>query len=634
MASPVTALLLVDLQRDYLDRPGLVPDQATLVAAVARLLDGFRAAGAPVAHVRTIVRADGSDAMPHWAGRLQCVAGTPGAEPPSLLTERPGELIAAKRHYRGFADPALDPWLRARGVTRVVIAGVYSHACVREAALDAYERGYDVIIAEDATGTDDAVHAERTRAWLEGRAARHLPAASIVRDLDTMAPGPVQHPVSTTDVCASAAMAQRAWAATPREERLALLDRWADALTERAEALADCLVEEIAKPRGAAVDEVRRAIGHIRTATDLVRSGVADDEPVDDGVVVRHRPVGVVAALMPWNNPMALPCGKIAPALAFGNAVVLKPAPEGERSAALLLDALAAAGLPAGLVGVVPGGPRAGESVIDDIHVDAVTVTGSIATGRAIATRCAVLGKPVQAELGGNNAAIVLADADLESAVPALVRNAVAYAGQRCTAIRRFVVVRDVLADFLDRAAEEYEQLRVGDPADPATEVGPVISVGAARRIEGVIADAVDAGALRVAQSHPPHRTPPRWADRFVLPILLLVDDPHARVVQEETFGPVAVVQPVDGLDEAIVVANAVEQGLVQSVVTRDRRSAAVALDRAQAGVVQWGPGIVPVHPDAPFGGWKASGLGPPEHGRWDAGFLTRPQAVYGSPWS
>lgn len=618
-------MVLVDVQRDYLDRPGLVPSEATLVAATSRLLRGFREAGAPVAHVRTLVRADGSDAMAHWRSwpSLPCVEGSPGAAPPAALAERDGELVARKSRYRGFADPRLDGWLRDRGVTRVVIAGLYSHACVRETALDAFERGFDVVIAADALGTDDPAHGDRTRDWLDGRAATYRRVDEILQSLSAAGPSAAD---VVREAARAAAGAQPAWAQTPVDARAALLAAWAEALEARRDALEDSIVSEVRKPRRAAADEVRRAIAHVRTAVALARR--VDVTRIADAVHVRQVPVGVVGIVMPWNNPLALPCGKIAPALALGNAVVFKPAPEGVGTARLLLSILESVGSPPGLVTMIAGGASVGSALVRDPGIDAVAVTGSIATGRAIAAGCAQRGIPLQAELGGNNAAIVLPDADLAVVVPALVRNAFTYSGQRCTAVRRFVVHRDVLSDFERRAADAVSSLRIGDPQDDP-DLGPVISAAAADRIAAAASAAVASGAVVVAAGPGPAPDASN-RDAFVPPTLLRADDPTLAIVQEETFGPVAVIQPADDLDEAIALANGVEQGLLMAACTDDPAALDRILRAARVGIVQVGGGILPVHPDAPFGGWKASGIGPPEHGLWDVQFLTRPQAVYG----
>ncbi|MBI1350214.1 MAG: aldehyde dehydrogenase family protein [Actinomycetales bacterium] len=617
-----TALLVVDMQADYLARPGLQPSPDLLVASVSELLAAFRLAGAPIAHVRTLVRPDGSDAMPHWraSGELACIAGTPGARPPEMLVERPGELIAAKQHYRGFADPRLEPWLRQRGVERVVIAGLYLHACVRETALDAYERGFAVVIAEDAVGMADPDHGRLTREWLADRAAAFRSTADILAEL------PQATALSGDAVDAAitrVAAAQPDWATADPSMRADVLARCADVL-ERSPDVVRTIVAEVGKPVAAAREEVSRAVGHLRTSARLAREE-GRDTVIADGVEVRRVPLGVVAAIMPWNNPIALPCGKIGPALALGNGVVLKPAPEAQGCAELLLTILRSAGLPEGLVEVVPGGATVGAAVAAHPGIDAVTLTGSIAAGRAVADICGRRAVPLQAELGGNNAAVVLADADLTRDVPDLLRNAFAFAGQRCTAVRRFVVLEEGLREFEDAVIRLLDGVRVGDPADEGVLAGPMITPEARTRVEDAVAEAVAAGAQVVARA----AIGPDHDPRYLAPVVLRTEDPSSAIVQQETFGPVAVIQPARDVDEAIALANGVEQGLVQFVCTRDPQLAQAVMHRAEAGIVQWGGGSVPVHAEAPFGGWKASGFGPPEHGRWDAEFYTRPQAVY-----
>jgi acyl-CoA reductase-like NAD-dependent aldehyde dehydrogenase len=343
-------------------------------------------------------------------------------------------------------------------------------------------------------------------------------------------------------------------------------------------------------------------------------------------VTVRQVPVGVVGVLMPWNNPVALPCGAISSALAFGNGVVFKPAPEGSATALGLMDSLVAAGIPSGLVGLVMGDGDTGTAMADEPLVDALAVTGSIATGRALAARCGASAKPLRAELGGNNAAVVLADADLDEVVGPLVRAAYSYSGQRCTGIRRFVVEAPVFDEFLERAAEVVDSLTLGDPADPSVDLGPLISVRHRDRARGVVASAVAAGATLVRGGNVPDGLA---HGAWFAPTLLVVDDPRADVVLEETFGPVVVVQPAKDIDDAIALANGVAQGLVMTVCTRDPDARRRIEAAADVGIVQLGAGAVPIHADAPFGGRKASGIGPPEHGEWDAQFFSVPQVVY-----
>jgi len=329
---------------------------------------------------------------------------------------------------------------------------------------------------------------------------------------------------------------------------------------------------------------------------------------------------------MPWNNPVALPCGAISSALAFGNGAVFKPAPEGSATALGLMDSLAAAGMPSGLVGLVMGDGDTGTAMADEPLIDALAVTGSIPTGRALAARCGASAKPLRAELGGNNAAVVLADADLDEVVAPLVRGAYSYSGQRCTGIRRFVVESPVFDGFLERAATVVDSLSLGDPTDASVDLGPLISMRHRDRVHAVVTRAVAAGATLVRGGYVPEGLA---HGAWFSPTLLVVDDPRAAVVLEETFGPVVVVQKANDIDDAIALANGVAQGLVMTVCTRDPDARRRIEAAADVGIVQLGAGAVPIHADAPFGGRKASGIGPPEHGEWDAQFFSVPQVVY-----
>ncbi len=666
-----TALVLIDLQHDYLGRPGLVPDVPSLCARVATLLDGVRRLGLPVVHARTLVRADGSDRMPHWKrqGILQCVDGTPGAEAPSALASVDGELVARKRYFSAFGDPRLEPWLRERGIDRVVLAGVYTHACIRSTALDAYERGFEVCIADDAVGTTEPLHAEITRAYLAERAASFWTVADVLAELgndraSTSRPAGDPLPVAViagarravegrhyyvhrdpcrtarvlsqlplgaeaeiADAVRAAETAGRAWARVAATERAEFLDRWAADLDAHRGRNADLLVREIGKPRRAAEEEAGRAAAHARVAAELVRTTVPTE--VAPGISAAPRPLGVVGLVTPWNNPLAIPVGKVAPAVGFGNGVVLKPAPQGSETALALVESLERAGLPAGVVNVVLGTTDAVRALCRDPRIAAVSVTGSLETGRTVAALAAQAMKPLQAELGGNNAAVVLADADLERVVPELIRAAFVFAGQRCTAIRRFVVERAIAVRFEAMALEAIRGLTVGDPDDRSTEVGPLVSVAHRDRVLATIERArADGARLAIGGTIPPGLTDGAW----LAPALLIADERNSRIVQEETFGPVAVLQIANDLEDALALANGVPQGLLQSVHTRDAGARARALAAAEVGMVQLSSGPLAVHPRAPFSAWKASGLGPPEHGIWDAAFYTRTQAVYEDP--
>jgi len=345
-------------------------------------------------------------------------------------------------------------------------------------------------------------------------------------------------------------------------------------------------------------------------------------------VSVRQAPLGTVALLTPWNNPVAIPVGKLAPALGFGNTVLWKPAHQAPGCARVVAECLAAAGLPPGTVNLVFGEADTARQIIADPRVAAVAVTGSHATGRSAAALCGHFQKPLQAELGGNNAAVVLRDADLEAEAVGLAVASFGFAGQRCTATRRFIVERAVAGPFTRALQDAVAALRIGDPAATDTQVGPLISLTARDQVLAVLERARAEGGRVLCGG-----TLPAGLDHgaYLAPALVTGLAPEADLVQEETFGPVAVIQLADDLDEALRLANGVRQGLVAGLATRDPAALRRFVEEVEAGIVKLTPGALPVHADAPFGGWKASGIGPPEHGAWDREFYSRPQALYGN---
>jgi acyl-CoA reductase-like NAD-dependent aldehyde dehydrogenase len=291
-----------------------------------------------------------------------------------------------------------------------------------------------------------------------------------------------------------------------------------------------------------------------------------------------------------------------------------------------MMDAFIEAGFPPGLVNLIFGDARTVGELVDAPAIDRVALTGSIAAGRTVAARCALRGKPLQGELGGNNGMVVLEDADLAGQMPSLAAAAFSFSGQRCTAIRRFIVVRERYAEFEQRLMAATEALHIGDPSDEACDVGPLISADSLARVERVCAQARSEGVsvLRGAR-----RVRGREHGNWYEPTLLGAARSGISVAQQETFGPVAVLMQAADFDAALAMLNGVRQGLVAALVSESSAAHARFAREAQAGILNLAPGPLPLHPDAPFGGWKASGLGPPEHGIWDREFYARAQTLY-----
>ena len=396
------------------------------------------------------------------------------------------------------------------------------------------------------------------------------------------------------------------WATTPPARRAEVLRAAADLLDKRAGELATGITTELGCPIWFSERaHVPNPIRQLRYYADLAE-GFAYDETRTDGSntsIVTQEPVGVVAAITPWNGPLSTPALKVAPALAAGCSVVLKPPPETPLTAYALADAFAEAGLPDGVLSIVPAGREAGQHLVGHPGVDKIAFTGSTAAGKKIMATAADRIARVTLELGGKSAAVLLDDADLDAVVPALLPMALLVNGQACIAQTRVLVPRHREAEVLDALAEALRAQRVGDPMDPATQIGPMVSERQRDRVTGYIATGRAEGARVVIGGDTPD-----GAGWFVNPTLFAGVDNGMRIAQEEIFGPVLAVIPYEGDDEAVRVANDSRYGLSGSVWSADRDRALGIARRIRTGMVS-----VNGRPQAfgtPFGGFKQSGVG------------------------
>ena len=400
------------------------------------------------------------------------------------------------------------------------------------------------------------------------------------------------------------------WAAAPALERSAALVVAADALAGAAGEVTGLVVREVGKPVTEAGAEVARGVGILRYYAQqaLDPDGETYPGPSPAGLLLaRRRPRGVVGLITPWNFPVAIPLWKAAPALAFGNAVVLKPSPE-STAVALRLAELLAPALPDGLLQVVPGGAETGTAMLE--RVDCISFTGSVAVGRRVAVAATERGITSQAEMGGLNASIVLPDADPRRAAAVVAGAAMGYAGQKCTATSRAIVVGDP-APFTEALVAAVRDLAVGDPAAASTVIGPVITEPARDKVVAAAEEAAAAGGRLLTGG-----TLGEGGGWFVAPTLVDRLAPDARLAQEEVFGPIAVVLAVADEDEAVRVANGVRYGLVGSVFTGDLDRALGLAARLDTGMIRVNAPTSGVDYLAPFGGEKDSSYGPREQGK------------------
>lgn len=421
--------------------------------------------------------------------------------------------------------------------------------------------------------------------------------------------------------------AQQRWWAAPASERANALAKAADALASSSGELVELGIREVGKPRREMVGEVARGVSILRYYAGACLDAEGDSLPSPDGhsmLLARRRPHGVAGLVTPWNFPVAIPLWKLAPALAWGNAAVLKPAPSATAVALRLCEVISAE-LPEDLLSVVVGDAGAGGALVD--AADAVSFTGSSSVGSAVSARAVGRGVPVQAEMGGQNPSIVLADADIDHAAGVIAAAAMGYAGQKCTATSRVVVEAGRAGELTEALAAALDRLALGDPSDEATVVGPVIDEEARKAVLEAAAQAVGSGGRVVRGGSAGERE-----GYFVAPTLVEGVEYRHRVAQEEIFGPFAVVIPAAGTEEALAVANGVRQGLVASVFTRDLDRALYFVDRLEVGLVRVNAPTSGVDFYAPFGGVKDSSYGPREQGKAARDFYTWTQTVTISP--
>jgi acyl-CoA reductase-like NAD-dependent aldehyde dehydrogenase len=410
---------------------------------------------------------------------------------------------------------------------------------------------------------------------------------------------------------AAARAALPGWRRMPAGERGELLHGVAAWLRGHADELGRLMTLEGGKPLVENTDEVGWTANAFDYYAELGRHEKGRViPPVEEGqlALVLKEPVGVVATIVPWNYPLLLLAWKVAPALAAGNTVVAKPSPFTPLATLRLAEAFAE--LPDGVVNLVTGGGEVGEALVTHRGTDLVAFTGSVATGQRIGALCAEQVKRTHLELGGKDAFIVCDDVDLEVAAPGAAWAAYLNAGQVCTSAERFYVLEAVFDEFVDRLVDETRRLRVGDPLDPATDVGPMVAEAQRARVEGQLGQALEAGARVLAGGdHGGHRR--GW---FLAPTVVVDVDDSMELLTTETFGPVAPVQRVGSLDEAIARANALPYGLGANVYTRRLDYVLRCMEELQAGTV-WFNDPLTDNDAGPFGGMKMSGnareLGP-----------------------
>ena len=641
-------LLLIDLQNDFLNSEMLEPTAGLLVHKTAELLTWCRSRSIPVIHVHTIVSRESDERMPHWKQQDKwiCVQGTSGCRPPEPLKPLDREILITKTSFSGFANPQLRKQLAAIDADAVFLAGVHLHGCVRATALDAYQSGFRVTVIEDCVASDQAVHAAITREYLSSRAMRFIELKQLKYELSMKRlsgtgverkifspsrPSEELSPVRNatedeiTRLTADSKRAWKDWRNTPINERAEILLRLATLLRELSANLVEQMAYEVGKPVRYGGAEIERGAALLENVARFASDPLEIE--CESKAVIRRRPLGVVALITPWNNPVAIPIGKIAPAILYGNTVVWKPAPAATAVASRICKLFAEAGIPPDVLALVSGDSATAATLMRSEAIDAITLSGSLHAGYSAQAISSARMIPFQGELGGNNASIVWPDSDLQRAAELIAEGAFGFSGQRCTANRRAIVHAGCYDDFLSHLDRAIGSMIAGDPFLPDTQIGPVISTEARVRIETTIDRAARNGARIVEGS--PRISGKLPEDTYAKPVVVFCENPRDEIVQQETFGPVLVIQKANTWEHALELCNRVKQGLVAALFSGSPEIQRQFLQEAVAGILKINRATSDAGVNVPFGGWKHSGVGPPEHGPSNREFYTRTQAVY-----
>ncbi|WP_404289348.1 aldehyde dehydrogenase family protein [Glutamicibacter arilaitensis] len=465
--------------------------------------------------------------------------------------------------------------------------------------------------------------------WVPGHASE-ITSTSAADPSLVVASGPGADSGQVDQAFEAANAAKAGWAATPMAERASYLLRASAYLTEHAENIGTDLSREEGKTLAEGIGEVRRAAQILcyyageaeRSAGTIFQSPRAGEQ-----ILVSHKPLGVLGIVTPFNFPIAIPAWKIAPALIFGNTVVFKPASLVPLLAVRLVQAFEFAGLPAGVLNLVLGPGSLGDSIMSQPHLNGLSFTGSTAVGRKLCATGAARGIPVQAEMGGKNASVVLADADLELASEQVLFGAFRSSGQKCTATSRLILDDSIADEFLEKLTSRLAIWVTGDPLDPAVHMGPVIDSKSAISVKAGVEKAKSEGATVIFEGQVPAN------GNYVAPTVLGIPNDAQGLKntawREEFFAPVLSVLRVFGTDAAFEAAEDSEFGLSLALFTRDLATVISAQERLDVGILHVNSESAGADPHVPFGGAKASGYGPKEQGAAARDFYTHTTTVY-----
>ena len=470
--------------------------------------------------------------------------------------------------------------------------------------------------------------------WSDSLSGRRFASRNPADNRQVVAEAPLSEPADVDRAVAAARAALPGWQKLPAPRRGEILYRAGELLIRNKQRLGELVTTEMGKVIAEGLGDVQEAIDiafyMAGEGRRLQGETVPSELPDKDCKSVRE-PLGVVALVTPWNFPVAIPAWKLFAALICGNTVVLKPSSDTPACAAALVEILAEAGIPGGVVNLVCGpGEAVGEYLLTHPGVDAASFTGSCAAGERLERLLAPLHRPLALEMGGKNAIIVMADADLELALEGALWGGFGTSGQRCTAASRLIVQETVHDRFVALLAERAGRLKLGSGLEPATRVGPLMNASQGEKVQDYLRIGTEEGARLLTGGQ--RVTTGGLANGFFIAPTVFVDvTPGMRIAREEIFGPVVSVLRCTSLDEAIAIANGVPFGLSTAIYSRDVNTTARAERELASGIVYINASTIGAEVQLPFGGWRHSGSGHPEAGGRGGAidFFSRVKVIY-----
>jgi acyl-CoA reductase-like NAD-dependent aldehyde dehydrogenase/nicotinamidase-related amidase len=636
-----SALIIIDVQSGFLKDKKLKPSREIFLESLQATIGFAREKKMAIIHVHTALN-NLKDRMPHWSSDYALTFMKSGRNLliPDEAMPQSSELKFKKNSYSPFIDSSFIQQLKKLRIKKIFISGLYTHACIRAAAIDAYQMGFKVIILKDAVASTDPAHATISLNYLSQRGIdiwgmnefkfQLLPQKNNIY----ICPDPTNtkkikkriNPLSSNDIdkiISRFNLLSPKWTDSKLKKRMAILMGWKKIIQKSKDKIIDHIIDEVAKPKKFAEEEFKLGMLIFDHVLNLAKTEAVINTSIKNQAV-RYVPKGTVALITPFNNPFAIPLGKILPAILYGNKILWKPAIE-TLNIAIFLKSLLEKISNDSIIQIIEGGTHESRILAQHPGIDAISFTGSEYAGKELAMIAANKLQPLQAEMGGNNSIIIDDTVDIKKIAKSLCRSIFSFSGQRCTAIRRVIILKGMEDEFIKVFMREVRNLKLGDPKNSTTDIGPLISQEHCKKLASICKPEHHEGDILCGGKVSKEWSQGNWFE----PTIILNPRLDAAIVKQETFGPIAVILVAKNIESAVRIANDVEQGLLNILCSKKQKVQEYFMSHIKSGMISINQLPVEINPTLPFSGIKNSGFGYPEHGLFDKLFYTSTQTIY-----